>query len=72
MNEEEVEDIDMVPYDDEVVHIPRTETARGKLLSFPSNKEYWAKYIWIIDAVFDAPIDRIRSIHNVETNHCCC
>jgi len=61
----------MVPQEDEGVHVPRYATARGKQLSFPSDEEYRAGYIWGMDAVFDAPIDQIRSVQNVETNHRC-
>jgi hypothetical protein len=34
-NEEEAEDIDVVPHDDEGLHIPRAGTVKGKMLSFP-------------------------------------
>jgi hypothetical protein len=71
MNEEEVEDIDQSSNEEDNTAIVRERATRGPQVTFPTEEEFQAGYIWGHDAFFDALIDNIRAVKNVETNHNC-
>jgi hypothetical protein len=71
MNEEEAEDTDQSFDEEDNTATARERAARGPQVKFPMEEEFQAGYIWGHDALFDASIDNIRAVKNVETNHHC-
>jgi hypothetical protein len=71
MNEGEAEDIDQSSDEEDNATIVRERAARGLQVKFPMEEEFQAGYIWGYDAMFNASIDNIHAVKNVETNHRC-
>ena len=60
MNEQEAEDIDQPSDKDENTAILREKAVRGPLVTFPTEDEFQAWYIWRHDAYFEVLFDQIR------------
>jgi hypothetical protein len=62
MNEQEAEDIDQPSDEDENIAILKETAARSPLVTFSTDNEFQARYIWGHDAYFEASIDHIRLV----------
>lgn len=71
INYVEREDIDEPSNDEGCPQVQRPEVSKGPVVTFPSDDDIRAGYLWGMEAIFHAPIDHIRNVENVETNHRC-
>ena len=66
---DEAEDIDDALDEDESTTIVRGRAPRDPQVKFPTEDEFQGGYIWGQDLYFEASIENIRSVQNVDTNH---
>jgi hypothetical protein len=67
--EDEAKDIDNSLDEDENTAVVRDRAPRGPQVKFSTEDEFRGRYIWGQDLYFEASIENIRCMQNVDTNH---